>query len=75
MALRLLLGEYSMFTYEIDENNNLIILNDGNPLFQQSFYPDGNQWTYQQAEQWALSKIAFIQDPENNPDAPDSPLT
>lgn len=64
-----------MFTYEINENNALTIISDGNALFYQERYPDGTEWTYEQAEEWALLKIAFLQDPENSPDAPDSPLT
>jgi hypothetical protein len=64
-----------MFTYEINQNNEVLILIDGNDLFYQTRYPDGTEWNYEEAEQWALSKIAFIQNPENTPDAPDSPLT
>jgi len=62
-----------MFTYTIDENNAAWISQDNIELFYQPRYPNGTEWTYEQAEEWAILKIIFLEDPENNPDAPDFP--
>lgn len=52
--------------YEIDSNNAIKIWNDGeeNPFLFQPDWPDGTPWAdAQEAESWALAKIAEIEDP------------
>lgn len=36
-------------------------------------YPDGTEWTEEEADAWGAAKVAFLQDPDNVPDATDGP--
>lgn len=64
-----------MKRYEINENNTVVIYENEIIVIFQPRYPDGTEWTYEQAEDWAIKRIAYSDDPENNLPAPDSPLT
>ena len=52
--------------YEIDENNAIRIWNDGQeePFLFQPDWPNGEAWSdAKEAEDWAIAKIAEIEDP------------
>lgn len=61
-----------MFTYERTENQVLILF-DGSPYLIFTRYPCGIDWTEEQAESWAIAKVAFLQNPENNLEPSDFP--
>ena len=54
--------------YEISNYNEIRIYQDGQdaPFIYQAKYPDGTEWTPEQAEAWAQAVILHHADPEVN---------
>lgn len=55
--------------YEINQSNEIRVYEDGKeiPFILQAKYPDGTEWTAEQAEAWAQAVILHHVDSELNP--------
>lgn len=58
--------------YELNDNNEIFVFipDQTDPLLFQPSFPDGTEWTAEEAEAWAEMFIAHFQDPEQ----PEPPL-
>lgn len=56
-----------MYTYEIVNENELYIYKEGQEIafMYQPHWPDGSDWTAEEAENWAVAKINEMQDPDS----------
>lgn len=61
-----------MMHYEVNENNELFVYleEQSDPLIYQPSFPDGTEWTKEEAEAWGESFVNHFQDPEQ----PEPPL-
>lgn len=62
-------------SHNIHFNNGVLYLNDGQVDFlEQPCWPDGTPWANEnEARTWADLQIAWMNDPENNPEPPAGP--